>query len=107
MGLKAQGSRLKPWGSGLTPQASCPKPQAPSLEPLYIRRQRASRGLVDAVAEHVIGLHQRVNLTCTLVNHRSLAVAIVAAHGIFVRVAVRAVNLDRVARGALRRGRRS
>src|ERR1051325_10654434 len=66
-----------------------------------IGRQLAACGPVGPVAEKVVGLHQFVDFARPLVDHRALAVAIEAADGILVGVAVGAVNLPGVAGGAL------
>ena len=70
---------------------------------LAIGRQLAARRLVLAEAEHVVGLHQLVDLARALVDHRALAVAVEAADRILVGVAVGAVDLHGVAGGALGR----
>src|SRR5262249_44104887 len=70
---------------------------------LAIRRQFATRGPVGSIAEQIVGLHHLVNLARALVDDRALAVAEEAPDRILVGVAVRAVNLDGVAGGALRR----
>src|SRR4051812_5989302 len=49
-----------------------------------IGRQLAASRTIGPVAEQVIGLHQLVNFTGALVNHGALAVAIEAAHRVFV-----------------------
>src|SRR5512132_496435 len=67
-----------------------------------VRRKLASRRAITAIAEDVVGLHQFMNLARSLVDDRSLAVSVEASHGIFVRVAVRAVHLHRVAGRAFR-----
>ena len=67
------------------------------------RRQLAARRPVRPVAEQVVGLHQLVNLARAFVDHRALAIAIEPPDRIFVRIAVGAVNLHRVAGRALRR----
>ena len=61
--------------------------------------QRVGR---SPAAEHVIGLHDLVDLARALVDHRALAVAIEAADRVLVGVAVGAVHLHGVAGGALR-----
>src|SRR5262249_44101028 len=73
---------------------------------LLVRRQFATRRLVLPVAEDVVGLHQLVDLARALVDDRALAVAVEAARGVFVGIAVRAVDLHAVAGGALGRDRR-
>ena len=70
----------------------------PSSKPRR-RERRAAEWLVLAVAEQVVGLDQRVQLAGALVDDRGLGVAQVARDGILVRVAVGAVDLDRVERG--------
>src|SRR5262245_46191717 len=67
-----------------------------------IGRQLAAGWPVCPVAKQVVGLHQLVNLTRAFVDHRTLAVAIKAADGVLVRVAIRAVNLHGIRRCALR-----
>src|SRR6185369_17848949 len=67
-----------------------------------IGRKLTACGLVLPEPEHVIGLHDLVDLAGALVDDRALAVAIEAAGRVFVRVAVRAVHLHAVARRALR-----
>src|SRR5687767_1881193 len=62
-------------------------------------------GLVLAVAESVVGLHELVDLAGALVDHRGLAVAIEPPDRVLVGVAVAAVDLDRV-RGATLAGHR-
>ena len=62
--------------------------------------QRVGRS--GAIAEHVVGLHQLVDLARAFVDHRALAVAVEAADRVFVGVAVGAVDLHRVAGRALR-----
>src|SRR5665213_1182313 len=71
--------------------------------PLLVPRQLAARGPIAAIAEEIVGLHQFVNLARAFVDDRALAIAEEAAGRIFVGVAVRAVNLDAVGRGALGR----
>src|SRR3954469_9367637 len=66
-----------------------------------IRGKFAAGRPIGAIAEEVVGLHDLVDLARAFVNDGAFAVAEEPAHWIFVRVAVRAVNLDRVARGAL------
>ncbi len=63
-----------------------------------VGRQLAPRRPVVPVAEQVVGLHDLVDFARALVDHGTLAVAIEAAHRVFVRVAVGAVDLDRVGR---------
>ena len=69
-------------------------------------RQLAARRPVLPEAEHVVGLHQLVDLARALVDDRALAVAIEAADRVLVRVAVGAVDLHGVAGRALGRHRR-
>src|SRR4026207_1014705 len=66
-----------------------------------ILRQLTSCRAILAHTEHVIGLHDLVDLARALVDHCPLAVAIEAADRIFTRGAVGAVNLNRVPRRAL------
>src|SRR5579871_4399753 len=74
---------------------------APAARSGGVRREFASRRAIVAVAEQVVGLHDRVNLTRALVDDRAFAVAVETADGILVRVAVGAVDLDGVARRPL------
>src|SRR5437763_12188717 len=67
-----------------------------------VRRQFTTRRAIDAIPEHVVGLHQLVDLARTFVDHRAFAVAIEAAHRILVRVPIGAMNLHRVARRTFR-----
>src|SRR5688572_16910895 len=65
------------------------------------RRQLDAAGAVLPVAERVVRLHDLVDLARAFVDHGRLAVPVEAADGIFVGVAVAAVDLDRVAGRAL------
>src|SRR5262245_16048713 len=67
-----------------------------------IGRQLAAGWPVCPVAKQVVGLHQFVNLTRTFVDHRTLAVAIKTTDGVLVRIAICAMNLHGIRRGALR-----
>jgi hypothetical protein len=71
-----------------------------------MRRQFTSRWPITAIAEQIVGLHQLVDLAGALVDDRALRVAPEPADGIFVGVAVRAVDLNRITRRALGRHRR-
>src|SRR5262249_10711171 len=66
-------------------------------------RELAPRRAIRAIAEHVVGLHQLVDLARALVDDRALAVAVEAACRVLVGVAVRAMDLHAVAGRALRR----
>src|SRR5947199_8033210 len=58
---------------------------------------------IRSVPEQIVGLHDLVNLARAFVNDRALAVPEETADRVLVRIAVRAVNLHRVSRGALGR----
>src|SRR3954462_14923953 len=62
-----------------------------------VSRQLAAGRLVAAVTEHVVGLHQLVDLAGAFVDDRARAVAVEAPGRILVGVAVRAVHLHAVA----------
>src|SRR5215207_4819036 len=65
-----------------------------------VGRELAAGRAIGPIAEEIVGLHQLVDLARAFVDHRALAVAIEAAHRIFVGVAVGAMHLDGVAGGA-------
>ena len=89
---------------GLGASGSRRRRRRQSLEALRGERRAAQRPVL-AVAEQVVGLDQRVQLAGALVDDRRLGVAQVALDRVLVRVAVRAVDLDRVERGLARRDR--
>jgi hypothetical protein len=66
------------------------------------RWQIAPPRLICSQSQSIIGLEELMDLARPLIDHCTLAVAVEAADRVLVRVAVRAVNLDRVARGTLR-----
>src|SRR5262245_7380780 len=70
--------------------------------PALRRLRLAAERLVLAIGERVLGLDDRVELARALVDHRGLGVPEIALHRELVRIAVRAVDLDRV-EGALDR----
>src|SRR2546428_9883481 len=68
-----------------------------------IRRQLAACRTVLTVAEQIVGLHDLVNLARAFVDDRAFAIPVETPDRILVGIAVRAVDLDRVTRRALRR----
>src|SRR5262245_44574671 len=81
------------------------RPTLCALRPLprtCIWRQLAAGWPIDAVAQHIVGLHQLVNLTGAFIDHRALAVAIEPAGRIFVRIAIGTMDLHAVAGRSLR-----
>ena len=84
-------------GGGLGPTGGGRDGRGQALEALGRERLAAQRPVL-AVAERVVGLDERVELARALVDHRGLGVAQVALDRELVRVAVRAVDLDRVER---------
>src|SRR5262245_21255174 len=74
-----------------------------ALHGFAVSRKLAARRPVLAVAEQIVRLHDLVDLAGAFVDERALAVPEISSDRVLVGVAVRAVNLHRVARGALRR----
>ena len=64
-------------------------------------RQLTARRPVRSVAEQVVGLHQLVDFAGPFVDHRTLAIPIVAPDRVIVRIAVGAVDLHRITGGPL------
>src|SRR3977135_15207 len=88
--------------SSLNPQVSSDlKVDSSGLRP--VGRELTTRRPVRAITEQVVCLHQFVDFAGALVDDRALAVPVEAPHRIFIRIAVRTVNLDGIAGRALRR----
>src|SRR5262249_14436847 len=68
-----------------------------------MRGQLAPRRTIDAVSEQIIGLHHFVDFAGAFVGRGALAISIEAAHRILIGIAVRTVNLHRIAGRTLRR----
>src|SRR4029453_14485234 len=63
-------------------------------------------GSIDAVAEHVVRLHQLVNFTRSLVDHRAFAIAVEPADGELVGITVGAMDLNSITGRAFGSNRR-